>query len=103
MSNYLLGNVPALSRLSLIDGQDFVHEFTLYSTMPPGTDVFIELLNPPRTYTYGIWPAVGNTVRIDAADHDQVINGSWFRVWAVYPDDGGRFCWLAGPVGRNRR
>jgi hypothetical protein len=103
MSNRELGNVPALGRLRLIDGQDFVHEFDLYGTLPIGTIVALEMTTPQRDYSYGLWPVVDLVARIDAADHAVVPNGSWFRLWTTYPDDGGRFCDLAGPVERNRR
>lgn len=103
MSNLQLGNVPALGRLALIDGQDFVHEFTVYGDVPPGTVITLELLSPAKDHSYGVWPVINLVARIDAADHAVIPDGAWFRLWASYPDDGGRFCDLAGPVERNRR
>lgn len=108
MSNEILGYVPAMGRLALIDGQDFLHVFTLFSDLPAGTIVALEILNATRSHSYGIWPVSSinygdYTIRIDAADHATIPNGSWFRLWTTYPNEGGRFCWLTGPVERNRR
>lgn len=99
----VLGNLPALGRLALIDGQDFAHTFTAYSTIPVGTVLALEILNATRTTTLGIWPVEDLSIRIDATDHADIPHGSWFRLWATYPTDGGRFCFVAGPVDRNRR
>lgn len=101
--NRLLGNTPVLARLSLIDGQDFEHTLTTAVALPGGTTVALEILNATRTYSYGIWPVTDLVARIDASDHAIVPHGSWFRLWVTYPSDGGRICWLAGPVERNRR
>lgn len=103
MSNQALGNIPALGRMSLIDGQDFSHTFTTVAELPQGSTVSLELLDAARTYSYGSWPVVNLVSRIDAADHAVVPDGSWFRLWVTYPSNGGRFCWIAGPVERNRR
>ena len=104
MSNQALGNIPALGRLSLIDGQDFTHEFVeAVEELPWGSVVALELLNASRSKSFGSWPVVDMQIRIDASDHAAIPQGSWFRLWVTYPDDGGRYCWLAGPVDRNRR
>lgn len=100
----ILGNIPDLSRLSLIDGQDFAHEFTeIVEELPWGSVVVLEMLNATRTVSFGSWPVDEMTIRIDADDHAFIPQGSWFRLWVTYPNDGGRFCWLAGPIDRNRR
>ena len=107
MSVDTLGHVPALSRLSFVDGEDFYDELEPVTSLPIGSTVQIELLNRERTVRLGIWSWSFVTpkwvIRIDAADHADIIVGSWFRLWVAYPDDGGRICWLAGPVERNRR
>lgn len=102
-----LGHVPGLSRLSLIDGQDFFDTLTVASPLPVGSVVTIECMNRDKTIIYGSWPLtlVGSAyeIRIDSTDHANVIAGSWFRLWVTYPSGGGRICWLAGPVERNKR
>lgn len=102
MSDQVLGNMPGLRRLSLIDGQDFIYTFTVVDRLPLDAVVTLDLLNHDRSTLYGSWPVTALTVRIDAADHAVAPDGSWFRLWVTFPDDGGRFCCLAGPVERNR-
>lgn len=108
MSFDVAGHLPALMRLSLIDGQDFAHPFEATgSDLPDGSVVTLEMLTRDRTFSYGSWAAEHAnglwTVRIDADDHADVPHGSWFRLWVLYPSDGGRYCWIAGPIERNRR
>lgn len=107
MGTSTLGNVPALSRMAFIDGQDFFDTFEVTAPLPFGSIVSIEILNRDRTVVYGNWPLslVANDyeIRIDADDHVGIIAGSWFRLWVTYPADGGRIAWLAGPVERNKR
>jgi hypothetical protein len=93
--------------MSLIDGQDFFDELEPTSALPGGSVVEIEVLNRDRTVRLGLWAFTFSTpkwvIRIDAADHANIVAGSWFRFWVTYPSNGGRICWLAGPVERNRR
>jgi hypothetical protein len=103
-----LGHQPAIRRLVLIDGQDFTDVFTTVGDpLPDGTVVALEILNRDRTYTYGSWPVTetedGWVPFIDAADHVGIPHGAWFRLYTTYPSGGGRHCWIAGPVERNRR
>ena len=102
-----LGNIPALARIAFIDGQDFFDTLTVTSALPVGSVVTIECMNRDKTIIYGSWPLtlVGGAyeIRIDSMDHANIIAGSWFRLWVTYPSDGGRICWLAGPVERNKR
>jgi hypothetical protein len=104
-----IGHVPALRRFVFIDGQDFTDIFTTTATrLPVGSTVALELRESPESTddTYGLWPCTetvdGWVPFIEAADHAGIPHGSWARLWATYPD-GGRFCWIAGPVERNRR
>jgi len=102
-SSDVLGNVPGLSHLVLIDGQDFAYTFETATELPGGTLVVLEILNRDRSISLGTWAVTALTVRIDATDHADIPHGSWFRVWVTYPNDGGRLCALAGPVERNIR
>ena len=107
MSTDTLGHIPALSRLSFIDGQDFYDELEPTIPLPSGSVVEVEILNRDKTVRYGIWALTLDfpkwVIRIDSGDHGNILAGSWFRLWVIYPNDGGRICWLAGPVERNRR
>lgn len=103
-----VGYQPTLLRLALIDGQDFTHTFEPHGDLlPDGAVVSLQLLNRDRTRVFGAWPLTetgsGWVVVIDAPDHANVPHGSWWRLFVTYPAGGGRFCWIAGPVERNRR
>jgi beta-galactosidase GanA len=95
--------------MSFIDGQDFSEELAPTYPLPDGSVVETEILNRDKTFHFGVWAWALDvdswnwTIRIDAADHANIVAGSWFRLFVTYPDDGGRICWLAGPVERNRR
>ena len=107
MSNTEIGYLPTTGQVRLIDGQDFYHEFVASSALAGGATVSLEILDRDKTYTYGIWASTGSgtswPIRIDAADHADIPNGAWFRLWVLYPSDGGRVCWIAGTVKRNLR
>ena len=107
MSTETLGHVPALSRMSFIDGQDFYDTLTPTAALTNGSVVQVEILSRDKTATLGVWGLTLSdsdwVIRIDAADHANIVAGSWFRLFVTYPSDGGRICWVAGPVERNRR
>ena len=101
-SNTRIGITPALGRLSLVDGQDFYHEF---GAAPAGSTVWLEFMSGDRETTFASFPVEATTgiCRVDAEDLTVVLAGAWFRLWVNYPDDGGTICWIAGPVERNFR
>lgn len=102
MNNSEPGLKPALGRLTLIDGQDFYHVF---GPGPTDSQVSLEFLDNTKKITYAVFPVITTTgvCRIDAADHAVIQPGAWWRLWVSYPGDGGRVCWIAGPVERNFR
>jgi len=107
VSTETLGHVPALSRMSFIDGQDFYDTLTPTTPLTNGSVVQVEIWDRDKTTLLGVWGLTLSgsdwVIRIDAADHATIPAGSWFRLFVTYPSNGGRISWLAGPVERNRR
>lgn len=103
----VIGHEPVVQRVVLIDGQDLTHVFTTWGEdLPAGTVVEWRVTDRDHASLLGVWPVTetvdGWLLNVEAADHARIPDGTRFRLFVTYPT-GGRFCWIAGPVGRSRR
>lgn len=100
----IIGHEPAIAPVVLIDGQDLTHLFV--GALPPGSVVEWRVTDRDRRLLFGVWPvtstADGWLLNVEAADHATIPNGARHRLFVTYPS-GGRYCWVAGPVGRSLR
>ncbi len=105
----VIGHEPVVQRVVLIEGQDLTHLFIPHTPLPSGSVLEWRAYDRDWKHLYGVWPVTDETLteggwllNVEASDHAVIPDGSRHRLFATYPT-GGRYCWIAGPIGRSRR